>query len=117
MGELTTHLLDLTRGRPAAGVQIDVYRVTDRALEYICSRTTGEDGRLTTPLLKGVDMRAGVYELAVRLGDYFRADDARRERALLFDVVTVRFVIERPEENFHIPLLVTPWSYQVYRGS
>ena len=99
---LTTHVLDTARGRPAAGVGIDVTLpdATTRAA------VTDADGRAT--LLD--ELSAGEYELVFAVGDYFG------ERAFL-DRVPVRFIVADPAARYHVPLLVSPWSYSTYRGS
>jgi 5-hydroxyisourate hydrolase len=98
---LSTHVLDTTRGVPAAGVAIELRRG-----DALISATTDEDGRAR--LLE--ETPAGEYELTFAVGDYFG------ERAFL-DRVPVRFTIADPEAHYHVPLLVSPWSYSTYRGS
>jgi 5-hydroxyisourate hydrolase len=101
---LTTHVLDTARGIPAAGVAIELRRGT----ELLASATTNADGRTDAPLLG--ELEAGEYELTFAVGDYFG------ERAFL-DRVPVRFSIADPGAHYHVPLLVSPWSYSTYRGS
>jgi 5-hydroxyisourate hydrolase len=107
-GRLTTHVLDTARGRPAAGVRIDLLRVADG--ELLRTATTNADGRTDEPLLGEGELQAAEYELVFAVGDYFG------ERAFL-DRVPVRFSIADPEAHYHVPLLVSPWSYSTYRGS
>jgi 5-hydroxyisourate hydrolase len=99
---LTTHVLDTARGRPAAGIAIEL-TLPDGTTR---SAVTNEDGRAA--LLD--DTAAGEYELAFAVGDYFG------ERAFL-DRVPVRFKIVDGAAHYHVPLLVSPWSYTTYRGS
>jgi 5-hydroxyisourate hydrolase len=99
---LTTHVLDTARGVPAAGVAIELRRGGDA----VASATTDADGRarvLESP-------EAGEYELTFAVGDYFG------ERTFL-DRVPVRFAVADPDAHYHVPLLVSPWSYSTYRGS
>jgi 5-hydroxyisourate hydrolase len=98
---LSTHVLDTTRGRPAAGVAIELRRGDE-----LVSATTDQDGRAR--LLE--ETPAGEYELTFAVGEYFG------ERAFL-DRVPVRFSIADPGAHYHVPLLVSPWSYSTYRGS
>jgi len=98
---LSTHVLDTMRGRPAAGVTIELRRGDE-----LMTATTDEDGRAR--LLD--ETPAGEYELTFAVGDYFG------ERAFL-DRVPVRFAIADPGAHYHVPLLVSPWSYTTYRGS
>ena len=108
MSTLSTHVLDTMRGRPAAGLKIELWS-RDRS-ELIKTVTTNSDGRTDGPLLAGNEMKTGAYELLFHVGDYFG------ERSFL-DQVPVRFTISDPEAKYHVPLLVTPWAYSTYRGS
>jgi 5-hydroxyisourate hydrolase len=101
---LTTHVLDTARGRPAAGVAIELRR----AGELVASAVTNADGRTDAPLLQTLD--AGEYELVFSVGDYFG------ERPFL-DRIPVRFTVSDPAAHHHVPLLVSPWAYSTYRGS
>jgi 5-hydroxyisourate hydrolase len=103
---LTTHVLDTARGRPAAGVGIELWR--DGRL--VTSATTNDDGRCDAPLVAAGALREGEYELRFAVGAYF-GDDA------FLDVVPVRFRVADAAQKYHVPLLVTPWSYSTYRGS
>ena len=107
-GFLTTHVLDTARGRPAAGIQIELTRLADG--EVLRTATTNADGRTDEPLIGAGELQAGEYELVFAVGDYFG------ERAFL-DRVPVRFSIADPAAHYHVPLLVSPWSYSTYRGS
>ena len=106
MGKLSTHVLDLLHGRPAAGMKIEL-RSADAALKTV---STNADGRTDAPLLVGDALTAGEYELIFHVGDYFG------EKAFL-DRVPVRFRVANPSANYHVPLLCTPWAYSTYRGS
>ena len=108
MSTLSTHVLDTMHGRPAAGMKIELWS-RDRS-ELIKTVTTNSDGRTDAPLLTGGEMKAGVYELVFHVGDYFG------ERTFL-DQVPLRFKISDAQAKYHVPLLVTPWSYSTYRGS
>ena len=106
MGKLSTHVLDLLRGRPAAGMTVEL-RLGDAVLKTII---TNADGRTDAPLLVDDALMAGEYELTFFVGDYFG------ENAFL-DRVPVRFRVADPSANYHVPLLCTPWAYSTYRGS
>ena len=115
-GRLSTHVLDTASGRPAAGVRVDLFRVTgDIAL--IGSTVTNADGRTDAPLLSGVPLRVGRYELRLHIGDYYARSGVSLPKPAFLDVVPIRFGIAEPEGHYHVPLLVTPWSYSTYRGS
>lgn len=114
-GRLTTHVLDTANGHPARNLSIDLYRVFDGELRVIKHVVTNEDGRCDAPLLAGVDVAVGAYELHFHVGDYFRALNGTT--ASFLDVVPVRFLIEDTESHYHVPLLVSPFGYSTYRGS
>ena len=117
MGHLSTHVLDTTAGRPAAGVAIELRRLgPDGSGERIASIATNADGRTDGPLLEGAALTAGTYELLFHVGAYFARTGAGPEHPFL-DVVPVRFAVTDPEARYHVPLVVTPWSYSTYRGS
>jgi 5-hydroxyisourate hydrolase len=115
-GRLTTHVLDTARGRPAAGVRLELVRLDTSTGERKTLKTmhTNSDGRTDSPLLEGDALAAGVYELTFHLGAYF--GDAGGELPFL-DAVPLRFGIGDPSAHYHIPLLASPWSYSTYRGS
>ena len=108
MSQLTTHVLDTMRGRPATGITIELWSLDPSKM--LRSVQTNSDGRTDAPLLSGDEMKPGHYELIFFVGDYFG------ERRFL-DRVPVRFVISDATAKYHVPLLVSPWSYTTYRGS
>ncbi len=108
MSALTTHVLDTMRGQPAAGMKIELWSLDKKAL--LKTVETNKDGRTDAPLLDGDSMAAGSYELIFFVGDYFG------EKKFL-DRVPVRFIISNANTKYHVPLLVSPWSYSTYRGS
>jgi 2-oxo-4-hydroxy-4-carboxy-5-ureidoimidazoline decarboxylase len=112
-GRLSTHVLDNVRGGPAAGIKVALYEVGASARALIVTVLTNADGRTDAPLLGGGPLRSGTYELQFTVGDYFTgvADPP------FLDVIPIRFSIADPEGHYHVPLLVTPWSYSTYRGS
>jgi len=110
-GRLSTHVLDIALGRPVAGLRIQLWRIETDNRQLLKEVVTNQDGRTDTPLLVGDDLRVGVYELVFQVGPYFG-----NEAGFLGDV-PVRFRILNPAENYHVPLLVSPWSYTTYRGS
>ena len=117
-GKLTTHALDLTRGRPAAGMEIELWAVRpgtegSREKHRLKVVRTNADGRTDAPLLSGDDFTPGMYELVFRVGDFFALATADR----FLDRVPIRFHITDASAHYHVPLLTTPWAYQTYRGS
>jgi hydroxyisourate hydrolase len=118
MAGLTTHVLDTTRGRPAAGVEIELYVLAaDGGAERIARVTTNADGRTDAALIKPAEAKVGVYELRFHIGAYFAAQSAEIADPPFLDVVPIRFSIADPKAHYHVPLVATPWSYSTYRGS
>ncbi|RDL45163.1 hydroxyisourate hydrolase [Marinomonas piezotolerans] len=118
MGNLTTHILDTTRGLAAAGVSIQLTRVhADGSRSLLHTTVSNEDGRCDAPLLSGADFIAGQYELEFAVGDYFAANGVPLSEPRFLDVVVLRFGIADEGSHYHVPLLVTPYSYSTYRGS
>lgn len=111
-GKLTTHVLDTAHGRPAAGMRVELFRGDRRVAEV----TLNADGRADAPLLAGDEMAAGEYRLVFHAGDYF-ASRSHADAGKFLNRVPVVFTIAEPTANYHVPLLVSPWSYSTYRGS
>jgi 5-hydroxyisourate hydrolase len=116
MGRLTTHVLDTANGCPAAGVGVALFRV-DGDRQLIKLDTTNADGRLNSPILDNNEFQAGVYELVFQAGDYFRSGNQTLPDPAFVDEVVLRFGIADTDSHYHVPLLVSPWSYSTYRGS
>jgi 2-oxo-4-hydroxy-4-carboxy-5-ureidoimidazoline decarboxylase len=114
-GWLSTHVLDTMDGKPAAGIKLELYEIGASARGLIARTTTNADGRTDQPLMSGGPLRIGTYELQFFIGPHF-ARLAMADPPYL-DIVPVRFSIAEPEGHYHVPLLVTPWSYSTYRGS
>ena len=115
MGKLTTHVLDTASGIPAAGVELRLYSLADdRKLK--AAAVTNDDGRSEHPLLADELLETGEYELEFDVGDYFRERGAELDDPAFLETVVVRFSM-RAGASYHVPLLVSPWSYSTYRGS
>ncbi|MHA1536484.1 MAG: hydroxyisourate hydrolase [Alphaproteobacteria bacterium] len=117
MGRLTTHVLDTARGIPAAGVTIDLYRCDGDRTEHVKKTSTNADGRCDAPLLEDAELTAGVYELVFHAGDYFRAGGVALSDPPFLDLIPIRFSVADAGAHYHVPLLLSPWSYSTYRGS
>lgn len=115
MGRLTTHVLDTTSGRPAARVALRLFRLAEQR-ELVSSATTNLDGRTEQALLDDAAMGTGTFELEFDIGDYFARQDVAVAEPAFLGTVVIRFSI-RADENYHVPLLVSPWAYSTYRGS
>lgn len=114
-GRLTTHVLDLVAGEPAAGLLIELWRCSDVVL--LRSVVTNQDGRVDAPLLQGDDLRPGIYELRFHAGDYLRRGGADVAEPAFLDVIPIRFGIAHSDQHYHVPLLLSTYGYSTYRGS
>jgi hydroxyisourate hydrolase len=116
MGQLTTHVLDISGGLPAAGVRIELSELSQNAPRLLSSSRTGKDGRCPAPLISGTEFRAGRYTLTFFVAEYFRARGLDLPEPAFIDTAIVQIGIAHPDQHYHVPLLVSPWSYSVYRG-
>jgi 5-hydroxyisourate hydrolase len=116
VGKLTTHVLDTAQGRPGAGIEVTVYRVDDGRLR-LASLFTNADGRTDRPLLEGDAFGAGVYEIVFGAGAYFARAGVKLPSPPFVGDVVLRFGVANADAHYHVPLLVSPWSYSTYRGS
>ena len=117
-GRLSTHVLDTQAGRPAAGVTIELLELSANGEERLIARaTTNRDGRTDEPLIGKRPLPIGRYELRFHVAEYFAGVGARQDEPPFLDVVPVRFAVAEAEGHYHVPLLLTPWSYCTYRGS
>lgn len=115
MGKLTSHVLDVAAGMPAAGLRIELHELA-AVPRLLGEFRTNQEGRCA-PLLEGAAMRAGRFSLTFHVGDYFRAAGVPLAEPPFLDDVVVHFGIADPAQNYHVPLVVSPWSYSTYRGS
>lgn len=123
-GKLTTHVLDTSRGIPGCDMKVELYLVQEKqGVEEIVEQTvliatgfTNSDGRLPTPFLED-ELREGVYELRFHAKAYFNTFHAESAIRSIWDVIPLRFMIERIDEHYHVPLLVAPGGYSTYRGT
>ena len=118
MAGLTTHVLDVTRGRPADGVRVELYElVSGSERKRIAAVVTNADGRTDKSLMSADQARVGQFELIFHAGDYFRRRRAELADPPFLDLIPIRFGVADLEAHYHVPLLVSPWSYSTYRGS
>jgi 2-oxo-4-hydroxy-4-carboxy-5-ureidoimidazoline decarboxylase len=116
-GQLSTHVLDVHAGRPAAGMTVELYELAGERYYRSAIAVTDADGRTERPLMSGRPLPVGRYELRFHVGDHFRSRGIEAGDPPFLDVVPLRFSIAEPEGHYHVPLLCTPWSYSTYRGS
>jgi 5-hydroxyisourate hydrolase len=117
MGRLTTHVLDTAHGRPGAGMRVRIYRDDGAAYVLVKETATNADGRCDAPLLEGGAFAAGRYRLVFSAGSYFAAQGVRVPEPAFVDEVTLDFGVADAGAHYHVPLLVSPFSYSTYRGS
>ena len=117
MGKLTTHVLDTAAGVPARDMKIELHRVDGGAPVLLATQLTNADGRLAGPLLDGADLRAGAYSLTFHVAAYYRGRGVALPDPPFLDRVVLNFGIADSAQHYHVPLLVSPWSYSTYRGS
>jgi 5-hydroxyisourate hydrolase len=115
MARVTTHVLDTSRGVPGAGIRIELYAIGETR-RLIGAVTTDRDGR-AEPAGAAGEIDPGVYELVFHAGAYFARAHVDLPTPPFIDEVTVRFGVAEANGRYHVPLLVSPWSYATYRGS
>ena len=115
MTKLTTHCLDTFSGKPAKGIKVDVFFISGKR-EKLNSIVLNNNGRTDKPLVEGANFKEGEYELIFFVGDYFKKI-AETPKIPFLDDVVIKFGISNSKEHYHVPLLVSPWSYSTYRGS
>ena len=115
-GFLTTHVLDTARGRPAAGMALELFRIQGGERTSVKKVEANADGRMDEPLLTEDEFEAGLYEIVFDVGGYFAGEPGVADPPFL-ERVPIRFGIADPSAHYHVPLLASPWSYGTYRGS
>lgn len=110
---VTCHVLDSTLGRPAANVDVQLEALDGSNFVKLASGQTDSDGRCTNLLPSEPRLSAGIYKMVFNTGEYFEKD----KRDTFYPVVEIAFHLAKPDEHYHIPLLLSPWSYTTYRGS
>jgi 5-hydroxyisourate hydrolase len=114
MGKLTTHVLDVAAGVPAAGMRIELH---GPAATLLAATLTNDDGRAAGPLLADQVLQKGRYTLTFHVAAYFRARGVNLPEPPFLDQVIIAFGVADPAASYHVPLLVSPWAYSTYRGS
>jgi len=116
MTKLTTHVLDIYSGKPGKGIKVELYYIENNKTEKLNSIILNNDGRTDKPLVEGANFKEGKYELVFFVGDYFNKINETSKVPFLDDII-IKFGISNPKEHYHVPLLVSPWSYSTYKGS
>lgn len=115
-GFLTTHVLDLARGRPADGVRVELYSILGDEHRKLTETLTNSDGRTEEPILPTDRFSTGTYELIFFAGKYLSSKGLADEGSLFLDQIPIRFSM-REARHYHVPLLLSPYGYSTYRGS
>lgn len=117
-GWLSTHVLDTAQGCPAVDLEITLWQVqSDTSRQLLKRLRTNQDGRTDVRLLTGSEFTIGEYELVFNVGDYFAKQIANLPQPAFLNHIPIRFGIADIAAHYHVPLLVSPWSYTTYRGS
>jgi 5-hydroxyisourate hydrolase len=117
MPRLSTHVLDTALGKPAVGIDVQLHRLVPAGRTLVATAVTNADGRTDAPLLAGDRLDVGIYELTFRAGAYLRRTSPGLPDPLFLDDIVVRVGIADAGGNYHVPLLLSPHGYSVYRGS
>jgi 5-hydroxyisourate hydrolase len=117
MARLSTHVLDTSRGAPAAGIRVELHVLAAGQRRLIATSITNADGRTDAPLVAADRLDVGVYELTFHAGDYLSRSGAVLTDPPFLDDIVVRIGIADPIGHYHVPLLLSPYGYSVYRGS
>ena len=109
MSTISTHVLDTSLGRPAAGIKVTL----EREGKVIGSGTTDSDGRVQHLLSDGARLGFGIHTLVFEVGRYLTSSG----REAFYERITIEFVVSSDSDHYHVPLLLSPFGYSTYRGS
>ena len=116
MGRLTTHVLDLTTGKPAQGLEIELWSLEGDTSVHLKTVQTNKDGRVDETILKGCGLVTGIYELSFNAGEYLSREGLTLPDPVFLDIIPIRFGVAEPDSDYHIPLLLSAYGYSTYRG-
>jgi len=114
---LSTHVLDTMHGCPAAGMEVKLYATDGEQATLLKSLTLNHDGRTDAPLFDNYSLKTGTYRLSFNVAGYFKAKGVQLPEPNFLSVVHLDFGVAHADQHYHVPLLVSPWSYSTYRGS
>lgn len=117
MAKLSTHVLDTASGIPAKGIKLEFFRVEGSNQKLLKTLTTNDDGRTDELLLDETNMEIGEYIIVFHVADYFSNQESKQNKPEFLNRIPINFGISDVKANYHVPLLVSPWSYSTYRGS
>ncbi|MCF6193016.1 MAG: hydroxyisourate hydrolase [Kangiellaceae bacterium] len=113
MSQITTHVLDTSRGKPAAGINIELFEQTNNQWHSLAKGITNTDGRIAGLLAEDIVLDAGIYRMNFSTADYFNANSEQG----FYPYVDIVFELEGDGSHYHIPLLLSAFGYSTYRGS
>ena len=116
MGRLSTHVLDTLAGRPAAGLTVELHSLRSPGVTLLRRTVTDADGRAGA-LLEGPEFTPGRYALTFHAAAYYRERGVALPEPPFLAEVVITFGVSSTDQNWHVPLVMTPWSYSTYRGS
>ena len=116
-GFLTTHVLDASRGLPGKGIKVELFEIKNSSRRLLNTVITNDDGRCDTRLLEGSSFVQGQYELVFHTASYFKSQGVVLEDPPFLDEVVIRFGVSKTNDHYHVPLLISPYSYSTYKGS
>ena len=115
---LSTHVLDTMHGCPAAGMQVSLYTTEGQVATLVRTFQLNADGRNPDgPLYDNASLKKGTYRLVFDVAAYFKVRGVQLPEPSFLNLVTLDFGVANVSEHYHVPLLVSPWSYSTYRGS
>jgi 5-hydroxyisourate hydrolase len=113
MSQITTHVLDTSKGKPAVGINIELFAQKDSQWHSLSKGITNADGRISELLSEGRVLDAGNYKMSFNTGDYFKSNKIQG----FYPYVDIVFELDGEGAHYHIPLLLTAYGYSTYRGS
>ncbi|MDP9879116.1 5-hydroxyisourate hydrolase [Variovorax boronicumulans] len=114
---MSTHVLDTMHGGPAAGMEVALYTTDGDAATLVKRFTLNSDGRSDGPLYDNNSIKVGTYRLVFDVAGYFKARGVTLPEPNFLNKVALDFGVAHTDQHYHVPLLVSPWSYSTYRGS
>lgn len=116
MGRLSMHMLDTVSGEGAGGIWVDFSKLEDGVYKLVRAITTNEMGRTPAPLMEGDPIATGSYQFEVYVAEYYAKKGMKLEGGPYFEKLPVRFTVFDGKQNYHVPVLFSPWGYTTYRG-
>jgi len=117
MPGISIHVVDVARGRPATGMLVEVHALEGDARRLVGAGRIGDDGTFKHPMNAGTDVKAGVHEVSLHAGDYFRSVGLVQDEPAFQEIVPLRFTVLDTREHYHLPVKMTPWGLSVWRGA